>query len=80
MLTGEPLGRRDRDEELRAVSVRAGVRHCEFAGPIELMRRAFGFILELITGAAHASALRIATLDHEVGNHAMKNGAIVQAL
>ena len=35
---------------------------------------------ELVTGAAASGAFRVAALNHEIGNHAMKNGAIVERL
>src|SRR5882724_1620660 len=66
------------DKELRAIGVGPGISHREFSRLVELMRRAFGLVLELVTGAAHAGAGRIATLDHEVGDHAMEDGSVVQ--
>src|ERR1700692_4868190 len=44
------------------------------------MGRAFGLIFELIAGPSHAGALRVAALDHEVRNHAMKNCSIIKAV
>ena len=77
-LPGEPVGIGDRDEELRSVGVRPGVGHREFAGFVEAVRRAFGFVFELVAGAAHAGALRVSTLNHEIGNDAMKNRPVVE--
>jgi hypothetical protein len=57
---------------------RAGVGHRQLARLVELVRRALGLVLELVAGAAHAGARRIAALDHEVGNHAMEDGSVVQ--
>lgn len=36
--------------------------------------------LDAVAGATHAAAFGIAALDHEAGNHAVENGAIVKAL
>jgi len=47
---------------------------------IEFVRGAFGLVLELIAGAAHAGALRISALDHEVGDHAVKDGSVVEGI
>src|SRR2546428_13695610 len=74
---GEPVSICDRDEELRSVGVGTGVRHCEFAGLVEAMRRALRFVLKLISRASHAGALRISALDHEVGNDSVEDGAVV---
>src|SRR5438046_1583551 len=57
------------DEELAAVGIRAGVGHRDGAG-LEFPLRVLVLVLELITGPAHAGAGRVATLDHEVGDHA----------
>ena len=78
VLAGEPIGGDCGDEELAAVGAGAGVGHRQFAGLVELMARALGLILETITGATHAGAGRIATLNHEVGNDAMEDGAVVE--
>src|SRR5262245_44653394 len=42
------------------------------------VRIVFYFVFKLVTRAAAASRGRIAALDHEVGDHAMKNGAVVK--
>ena len=39
-----------------------------------------GFVFELVAGAAEAGAGGISALDHEVGNHAMEDGAVVEAV
>jgi hypothetical protein len=54
----------------------AGVGHGQLAGLVELVRRAFGLVLEAVAGSAHAGAGGIAALDHEVGNDAMEDGAV----
>src|SRR5208337_2977122 len=78
VITGEPWCRRYGDEELRTICVGAGIGHCQLACLVEFVRRALGLILELIAGAAHAGARGVSSLDHEVGNHAVKNGAVIQ--
>ena len=35
---------------------------------------------EFVAGSAAARAFGIAALDHEIGNHAMENGAVVKRL
>ena len=67
MLAGEPAGVGNGDEELAAVGVGAGVGHGEFAGLLEAVCGALGFVSELVAGAAHAGAFGVAALDHEVG-------------
>src|SRR5713226_9851315 len=78
MLAGKPLRGRYGDEELRAIGVGAGVGHGQLARLVEAVWRALGFVLELIAGAAEAGASRVAALDHEVGNHAVEDGAVVE--
>ena len=80
VLAGEPLGCGDRNEELRAVGVRAGVRHRQLAGLIEAVRGASRFVFKLISGATHARTLRVSALNHEIRNHTMENGAVVKAV
>src|SRR5205807_3734954 len=65
VFAGKPVGVADGDEELRAVSVRAGIGHGELPRLVELVLRTFGLVFELVAGAAHASALRVSTLNHE---------------
>ena len=78
VIAGEPGRWRDGDKELAAVGVRAGVGHGQLAGLVELVRRALGLVLEAVAGAAHAGAGGVAALDHEVGNHAMEDGSVVE--
>src|SRR6478609_5532726 len=78
VLAVEPGGCAGRDdEELRAVRVRAGVRHREGAAHdlvvVEL-------VLELVAGAARAGAGRVAALDHEVLDHAVEDDAVVESV
>jgi hypothetical protein len=50
----------------------------QLARLVELVWRALGLILEAVAGPAHAVAGRIAALNHEVGNDAMENRAVVE--
>ena len=36
--------------------------------------------LDAVAGAAHAGAFRVAALDHEAGDHAVEDGAVIKAL
>src|SRR5258708_546541 len=78
MLAGQPAGVGDGDEELRAIGVGAGVGHGEFAGLLEAVLRALGLVGDLVAGAAHAGAFGVAALDHELRNHAMEDGAVIE--
>ena len=78
VLSGEPGGVRGGDEELAAVGVGAGVGHGELAGVFEVVGGALGLVRELVAGAAHAGAFGVAALDHEVGDDAMEDGAVVE--
>src|SRR6267378_1550680 len=78
VLAGEPAGVGDRDEEVAAVGVGAGVGHGQFAGLLEAVFGALGFVGELVAGAAHAGAFGVAALDHELGDDAMEDGAVVE--
>lgn len=78
MFAVEPRGGDVGDEELAAVRARAGVGHGEDAG----FAVAEGFVelvRELVAGTAGAVAARIAALDHEVGDDAVKGQAVVVA-
>ena len=65
------------DEELRAVRVRARVRHRQRA-PDDLVL--VDLVLERVAGAAGAGSLRAAALDHEVLDHAVEDEAVVEAV
>src|SRR5205823_10893433 len=65
------------DKELRAVRAWAGVCHGKASGTIEGESRN-EFIFEAIAGVAGAVAGGISALDHETGNHAMKDRAVVE--
>src|SRR5208337_4825781 len=58
VVAGEMWCWRDGDEELAAVGIGSGIRHGQFAGLVELVRRTFGLILEAIAGTAHSCAGR----------------------
>src|SRR5204862_5048707 len=75
VLAVEPRRRGQRDEELSAVGVRAAVRHREDAGfGVPQLRREL--VGERVARAARALAERVAALDHEAGDHAMKDRAV----
>src|SRR5271168_3048295 len=78
VLAGEPAGVGDGDEELAAVGVGAGVRHGELARSLEVVGRTLGFVGELVAGAAHAGAFGVAALNHERGDDAVEDGAVVK--
>jgi len=77
MLIVQPRRGGHGDKELAAVGVGPGIGHGKHArlGVLELRVKLVG---EFVARTAAAGALRIAALDHEVGNHAMKNGAVVK--
>src|SRR5271157_1406874 len=76
VVAGEPWRGSHGDKELAAIGSGSGVGHGQLAGLVKLVRRALGLVLEAVTGSAHAGARRVATLNHEVGNDAMEDGAI----
>src|ERR1700674_2188291 len=65
------------DEKLRAIGIGTSIRigHAPRTIELEVGR---GFILESIAGVAGSSAHRVATLDHEVRDHAVEDGAVVK--
>src|SRR5262245_44579741 len=65
------------NEKLTAVGVRAGVRHGQ-AADLMFVWIVYYFVFEPVTRAAAAGPGRVAALDHEVGDHAMKEGAVVK--
>ncbi len=44
------------------------------------MRRTLGFVFELVAGTAKAGACGVASLDHEIGDDAVKDCAVIQAV
>src|SRR5215467_13437031 len=78
MVAGKPGRGGHGDKKLASVGSGPGIRHGQFAGLVEFMRGALGLVLEFVSRAAHAGAAGIAALDHEVGNHAVKNSAAIK--
>src|SRR5260370_11466465 len=74
----EPFGGGNGDKKLRAIGAGTGIGHGQLAFLVKAMRRALGFVLKFVAGAAHAGAAGVATLDHEVGDDAMKDGSVVE--
>src|SRR5699024_2386822 len=64
------------DEELRTVGTRAGVCHGEFIRFVEVE---FGveFVFELVARTADTATQWIASLNHEVSDDAVEDGAVV---
>jgi len=65
-----------RDKELRTVRIWPRIRISQPPWPIKLHGRR-GFVLEGISRVTHTCSRRIATLNHELGDHAMKNGPVI---
>ena len=65
------------DEELRAVGVGSGIGVGETPGAIE-GDSGRSLILEFVAGIARAIAFGISALNHETGDHAVKDGAIIK--
>src|SRR5690348_4618610 len=66
------------DEELAAVGTGTGIGHGKHAGLV-VFQAGTHLVLETVTRAAAARAFRAATLDHEIGDHAMEAEAVVEA-
>ena len=66
------------DEELAAVGARAGIGHREDAGLVVFQGR-IELILELVPGTAHAGAGRVAALHHEIVDHPVEDGVVVES-
>ena len=67
------------DEELAAVGAGSCIGHRKDAGAIVLQGRV-KFIGETITGVAHTCASRISALDHEVRDHTVEDGIVIESL
>src|ERR1041385_6324662 len=65
------------DKEWRAIGIWAGVGHGQTARAVKC-QAGVEFVFKLITRPADALSQRITTLDHEAGNHPMKNGSVIQ--
>ena len=80
VLAVEPVGDDVGDKELAAVGVGPGVGHGQHARLVVLLGQGAGFIVKFVARVARARALRAAGLNHEVGDHAVKGQAIVEAV
>src|SRR5690606_6133375 len=67
----------EHEVELRAVGVRAGVRHADHTG---LEGRGVQLVGDTVAGTAAAGAGGIAALGDEAGDDAMERRAVVEAL
>src|SRR5439155_4618627 len=78
VLPVEPRARvRSDDEELRAVRIRAGVRHGQCTALDSVLVE---LVVEAVAGPAGPVAAWAAALDHEAGDHAMEHPAVVEPL
>src|SRR6266571_4644696 len=78
MLRVQPRVVDDVDEELASHGVRARVRHGDRSSRVPVVRGEL--VLDRVAGAAVSGALRVATLDHEAGDDAMEDRAVVEVL
>src|SRR5438046_1364588 len=76
VLPVEPVRRGDGDEELRPVGTGAGVRHGEQVRPVE-GQLGVDLVAELVPRATPPGTGRVASLDHEVVDDAVKDRAVV---
>src|SRR4051812_1837990 len=75
VLAIEMRRRAERDEELAAVGIRAGVRHGQ--NPRAIVPKAgMELVFELVAGPAVALTERVTALDHEALDDAMKDDAV----
>ena len=65
------------DEELRAIRVRTRIRKSQSAWQIKLQAGCI-FVFKGIAGTALTIRQRIASLNHEISNHAVKGKSIVE--
>src|SRR6266550_1520793 len=65
------------DEELRSVGVRPRIGHRQQSRPIELLP-ALELVLEAVPRAARPGPRRITALDHELRDHPVEDGAVVE--
>src|SRR5947209_10393764 len=77
MFTVQMRCRSIRNEELRAVCIRASIRHRQNALTVMLEGKRPSLIIELIPWAASAGSSWITTLSHETADHTMKGRSIV---
>src|SRR5271157_50300 len=67
------------DKELAAVGIGSGIGHGEDAG-LGVLEIGMELVGEFVAGTAASGAFRVATLNHEIGNDPMENGAVVKGL
>ena len=77
--TVEVRRRVERDEKLRAVRVRPRVSHAEDARAV-VGQLVVELVVELVAGTTAAGAGRVATLDHEAVDDAVKENVVVERL
>src|SRR6266498_4915980 len=66
------------DKELRTVCIRSGVCHREHT-PLAMPQAGMKFICKFIARSASSGTSGVATLHHEIGNHAMEHHAIIES-
>src|SRR5579864_7872418 len=67
------------DEELASVGVRPGVSHRK-RPDLMPMGIALALVCKAVAGSAPATSLRIAALDHEVGDHPVERRAVIELI
>src|SRR5882757_1588607 len=77
VLVVQPRRCRYGEEELAPVGSRPGVGHGELSG-LRMLQRRMKLIGEFVSWPAHSAALRAATLNHELRNHAMEDQSVVE--
>src|SRR5581483_8360878 len=75
----QPWRWRHGDEKLAAVRIGSGIGHRQYAG-LGVFELGVKFIGEFVARSAAAGAFRISSLDHEIGDHAVEDGAIIKRL
>src|SRR5439155_24137963 len=78
VLTVEPWGRGEGDEELAPIRAGAGVRRREHARAV-VRDRSIVLAVDAVSGASRAGAERAPTLRHEGRDHPMEDEAVVEA-
>ena len=79
MLPIEPIRDHMGDEKLAAVRIGAGIGHREGTSLV-LVWITLGLIFEFVAWSAGSCSRGVAALDHEVGNNAVKNRAVVKSI
>src|SRR6185436_12693031 len=65
--------------ELRAVGSRSGIGHRKAAASVPV-RIILYFVVEAVAWTAPARSVRVAALDHEILDHAMEHGTVIEIL